>query len=146
MNDYKKMIRILVYPNITHNSRGQDIEADSFVQVIKKQILLLNQIRDDLWFYLVLPKEVKSLKLSNTSQLIYPLPTYPPTMRSYFNVERFKKLIPHNLEFDLIFSHLPEQTKNILLDKRVEKVIPNLEAIGSSPVTLTTLQLLFLLI
>ena len=46
MNDYKKMIRILVYPNITHNSRGQDIEADSFVQVIKKQILLLNQIRD----------------------------------------------------------------------------------------------------
>ena len=43
MNDYKKMIRILVYPNITHNSRGQDIEADSFVQVIKKQILLLNE-------------------------------------------------------------------------------------------------------
>jgi len=113
MNDYKKMIRILVYPNITHNSRGQDIEADSFVQVIKKQILLLNQIRDDLWFYLVLPKEVKSLKLSNTSQLIYPLPTYPPTMRSHFNVDRFKKLIPHNLDFDLIFSHLPEQTHAI---------------------------------
>jgi hypothetical protein len=112
----------------------------------KKKILLLNEIRDDLWFFLVLPKEVKSLKLSNTSQLIYPLPTYPTTMRSYFNVEKFKKLIPHNLEFDLIFSHLPEQTKNILLDKRVEKVIPNLEATGSSPVTLTTLQPLFLFI
>ena len=54
----RKMVRILVYPNITFNSRGQDIEADSFVQVIKKQISLLNDIRDDLWFYLVLPKEV----------------------------------------------------------------------------------------
>ena len=78
--------------------------------------------------------------------MIYPLPTYPTTMRSHFNVERFKKLIPHNLDFDLIFSHLLEQTKNILLDKRVEKVIPNLEATGSSPFTLTTLQPLFLLI
>jgi len=109
----RKMIRILVYPNITFNSRGQDIEADSFVQVIKKQISLLNDIRDDLWFYLVLPKEVKSLKFPNTSQLIYPLPTYPPTMRSHFNVDRFKKLVPHSLDFDLVFSHLPEQTHAI---------------------------------
>ena len=31
------MIRILVYPKITYNSRGQDIEIDSFVQVIKKK-------------------------------------------------------------------------------------------------------------
>ena len=50
MKDHKNMIRILVYPNITHNSRGQDIEADSFVQVIKKQILLLNEITTDLSF------------------------------------------------------------------------------------------------
>ena len=107
------MIRILVYPNITFNSRGQDIESDSYVQVIKKQISLLNEIRNDLWFYLVLPKEVKSLVFPNVTQLLYPLPTYPPTMRSHFNVERFKKLIPHNLDFDLVYSHLPEQTHAI---------------------------------
>ena len=107
------MIRILVYPNITHNSRGQDIEADSYVQVIKKQITLLNEIRSDLWFYLVLPKEVKSLKLKNTSQMIYPLPTYPPTMRSHFDVDKFKRLVSHDLDFDLVFSHLPEQTHAI---------------------------------
>ena len=41
------MIRILVYPNITFNSRGQDIEKDSYVQVINKQILLLNEIRNE---------------------------------------------------------------------------------------------------
>ena len=38
--------------------------------------------------------------------MIYPLPTYPPTMRSHFDVDRFKKLISHDLDFDLIFSHL----------------------------------------
>lgn len=107
------MIRILVYPNITFKGRGKDIEADSYVQVIKTQIQLLNEIRDDLWFYLVLPEEVQSLKLVNTSQMIYPLPTYAPTMRSHFNVDRFKKLIPHNLDFDLIYSHLPEGTHAI---------------------------------
>mgnify|MGYP006095194161 CR=1 FL=1 len=42
--------------------------------------------------------------------MIYSLPTYPPAMRSHFYVDRFKNLIPHNLVFDLIFSHLLEQT------------------------------------
>lgn len=109
----RKMVRILVYPNITFNSRGQDIEQDSYVQVIRNQITLLNEIRDDLWFYLILPKEVASLDFPNTTQLIYPLPTYPPTMRSHFDVNRFKKLVPHGLDFDLVFSHLPEQTHAI---------------------------------
>ena len=109
----RKTIRILVYPNITFNSRGQDIENDSYVQVIKKQISMLNEIRNDLWFYLVLPKEVKSLSFPNVTQLHYPLPTYPPTMRSHFNVDRFKKLVPHSLDFDLVYSHLPEQTHAI---------------------------------
>jgi hypothetical protein len=109
----RKMVRILVYPNITFNSRGQDIEQDSYVQVIRNQITLLNEIRDDLWFYLILPKEVASLDFPNTTQLIYPLPTYPPTMRSHFDVNRFKKLVPDGLDFDLVFSHLPEQTHAI---------------------------------
>ena len=112
-NPLRKMVRILVYPNITFNSRGQDIESDSYIQVIKKQISMLNEIRGDLWFYLVLPKEVQSLKLSNTTQLIYPLPSYPPTMRSHFNVDGFKKLVPHSLDIDLVYSHLPEQTHGI---------------------------------
>jgi glycosyltransferase involved in cell wall biosynthesis len=109
-NPLRKMVRILVYPNITYQ---KDLEKDSYIQVIKKQISLLNEIRDDLWFYLILPKEVESLSFPNTTQLIYPLPTYPPTMRSHFNVGRFKKLIPHSLDIDLVFSHLPEHTHAI---------------------------------
>ncbi len=78
-----KRVRILVYPNITFQ---KDLEKDSFVQVIKKQISLLNEIRDDLWFYLILPKRVESLAFPNVSQYLYPLPTYPPTIgRGYEN-------------------------------------------------------------
>lgn len=109
-NRLRKMVRILVYPNITYQ---RDLEKDSYIQVIKSQISSLNEIRQDLWFYLILPKEVDSLRFPNVSQLIYPLPTYPPTMRSHFNVDRFKKLVPHSLDVDLVFSHLPEHTHAI---------------------------------
>ena len=45
--ELRKTIRILVYPNITFL---KDLEKDSYIQVIKKQIKLLNEIRDDLLF------------------------------------------------------------------------------------------------
>ena len=41
----QKTVRVLVYPNITFQA---DLEKDSYIQVIKKQISLLNEIRDDL--------------------------------------------------------------------------------------------------
>ena len=46
-----KTIRILVYPNITYL---KDLKKDSYIQAIKNQISVLNEIRDDLWFYLIL--------------------------------------------------------------------------------------------
>ena len=109
-----KTVRILVYPNITF---GKDLEKDSYIQVIKKQITLLNQIRNDLWFYLILPKEVPSLAFDNTTQLLLDLPKHPPTMRAHFNTQAIKKLCSRNLDFDLVMSHLPEHTydlKNVL--------------------------------
>ena len=48
--EYRNTVRILVYPNITFQ---KDLEKDSYIQVIKNQINLLNTIRDDLWFYLI---------------------------------------------------------------------------------------------
>lgn len=110
----KKTIRILVYPNITF---GKDLEKDSYIQVIKKQISLLNSIRDDLWFYLILPKEVPSLQFDNVSQLYLDLPTHPPTMRVHFDTQVIKSLCSKDLDFDLVMSHLPEHTcelKNVL--------------------------------
>ena len=79
-----KTVRILLYPNITFQ---EDLEKDSYIQVIKNQIKLLNQIRDDLWFYLILPCEVPSLAFDNVTQYYTDFETYPPTMRSNFSVK-----------------------------------------------------------
>lgn len=103
----QKTVRILVYPNITFQ---KDLEKDSYIQVIKQQINLLNQIRSDLWFYLILPEEVPSLNFENTTQWIVPMPTYPPTMRSHFDVPKIQKLLNETVDFDLVMTHLPEHT------------------------------------
>ena len=89
--DTKKVVRILVYPNITFQ---ENLERDSFVQVIKNQIKELNAIRDDLWFYLILTKKLK-LDYDNVTQYIIDLPTYPQTMRSHFDVPLMQKIIKH---------------------------------------------------
>tara|TARA_Y100000310_G_scaffold30061_1_gene28598 strand:- start:1583 stop:2926 length:1344 start_codon:yes stop_codon:yes gene_type:complete len=110
----RKTVRILVYPNITFQ---KDLEKDSYIQVIKKQIALLNELRDDLWFYLILPCHVPSLDFDNVTQWYAYFVTYPPTMRSHFNVDVLKGFASPHLDFDLVMSHLPEHThavKNVL--------------------------------
>ena len=111
---YAKTIRILVYPNITFS---KNLAKDSYIQVITNMITELNKIRDDLYFYLVLPEFLEMLDFHNTSQYIMKVPTYPPTMRSHFDVEKFRKMFGHDLDIDLVFSHLPEHThavKNVM--------------------------------
>ena len=135
-----KLIRILVYPNITNwkNRNIKHLEQDSFVQVIKNQINQLNEIRDDLFFYLVLPMIVPTLRFKNATPLItdvspskhfkdydkkeldklldghkFDLPTYAPTMRSHFDVEFMRKLLGTQYDFDLVMSHLPEHTHEL---------------------------------
>ena len=109
-----KTVRILTYPNITFQ---KELEKDSYIQVIKNQIKLLNEIRDDLWFYLILPEPVPSLAFDNVSQWYLPMPTYPPTMRSHVDVPKLQKMLNRVNDFDLVMSHLPEHThalKNVL--------------------------------
>lgn len=111
---FEKTIRILVYPNITFS---KDLTKDSYIQVITNMITELNKIRGDLFFYLILPEFLEMLNFHNTKQYIMKVPTYPPTMRSHFDVEYFRKLIDHDLDIDLVFSHLPEHThavKNVI--------------------------------
>jgi len=132
-----KLIRILVYPNITNwkNRNVKNLEQDSYIQVIKNQIKVLNEIRDDLFFYLILPQIVPSLRFDNVTPLItdlsppkhfkdynkkelkeildnnsFDIPTYAPTMRSHFDVEFMRRLCSTKLDFDLVMSHLPEHT------------------------------------
>ena len=111
---HQNTIRVLVYPNITFQ---KDLEKDSYIQVIKKQITLLNQLRDDLWFYLILPCPVPSLDFDNVTQWFIDYPTYPPTMRSHFVVPEIQKLLNRDMDFDLVMTHLPEHThalKNVM--------------------------------
>ncbi len=133
----EKLIRIAIYPNITNwqNRNIANLEKDSFIQVIRTQITELNKIRNDLFFYLILPQIVPSLRFKNATPLIttispeghlkdynkkeleellggnkFDLPTYAPTMRSHFDVEFIRKLLSTDFDFDLVMSHLPEHT------------------------------------
>ena len=106
-----KTVRILVYPNITFK---KDLASDSYIQVITNQIKLLNEIRDDLWFYMILPEPVPSLQFDNVKQWYVDFPSYPPAMRSNWAVDTMKKMFDGRMDFDLIMSHLPEHTHQIV--------------------------------
>ena len=59
----RRMKRILVWPNITFDI--ERLEQDSYVQTIHKMINGLNQVRDDLWWELVLPRTTGDFTLFN---------------------------------------------------------------------------------
>ena len=107
---HQKTVRVLVYPNITFQ---EDLEKDSYIQVIKNQIKLLNDIRSDLWFYLILPCPVPSLQFDNVTQWYMDFETYPQTMRSNFRVDVLRKMLNNSLDFDVVMSHLPEHTHQL---------------------------------
>lgn len=104
-----KTIRVLVYPNITWQ---KDLEKDSYVQVLK------NMIREtqgtNIFWHIISPEHINGLTFENTEQLIMPIPTYPPTMRSHFDVEFVRTLLNQNKDFDIIMSHLPEHTHQLV--------------------------------
>ena len=119
-NDFRqaKTVRVLVYPNAT---LIRNFSKDSFVQVLRQQISLLNEIRDDLWFYVILPTRRRSKKspngsfetlldFPNVTQWYIPIPTYPQAMRSNFHVSNMQKMLYNGLDFDIVMSHLPELT------------------------------------
>ena len=107
---HQNTVRVLVYPNITFQ---EDLEKDSYIQVIKNQIKLLNDIRSDLWFYLILPCPVPSLDFDNVTQWYMDFETYPQTMRSNFRVDVLRKMLNNSLDFDIVMSHLPEHTHQL---------------------------------
>jgi len=110
-NEVTKTKRILVYPNITFS---KDLEQDSYVQVMKKLIFELSKVRDDLYWYIISPEKIKGLQFDNVYQFITPFPTYPPTMRCHFDTFSIKEHLSKKYDFDLIFSHLPEHTWNLV--------------------------------
>ena len=106
----QKTVRILWWPNITFM---KNLEQDSYIQVAKNQIELLNEIRDDLWHYMVLPRPVASLQFDNVTQWFTDFETYPPTMRSNFRVDVLREMADNSIDIDLVMSHLPEHTHQL---------------------------------
>lgn len=110
----RKMKRILVYPNIT----ARNYEQDSYVDCLALMIEGLNSIRDDLFFYIISPvnHRIKRLDFYNTHQFcVLDIPTHSPTMRVSFNHAAFVDIVKwYKWDFDLIFSHLPEHTLNLV--------------------------------
>jgi hypothetical protein len=107
--EYAKTVRILVYPNITWQ---KNLEQDSYVQVLKNMIKETQEF--NFFWHIISPTHIDGLTFDNTEQLILPVPTYPPVMRSHFDVEAVRKLVGHDKDFDIIMSHLPEHTHQLV--------------------------------
>jgi len=111
-DEYK--YNILVYPNITYQ---KDLEKDSYVVVLGNIIRELNEIRDDLYWTIISPRQIDSLDFNNTEQIILPLPSYPNAMRTHFDFKTIMREIDWKKKhYDIVYTHLPEhalQLKNL---------------------------------
>jgi len=107
--DLAKTIRILVYPNITWQ---KDLEKDSYVQVLKNMIRETQE--KNFFWHIISPIHIEGLTFPNTEQLMVPVPSYPPAMRSHFDVSYIKSLLGHEKDFVIIMSHLPEHTHQLV--------------------------------
>jgi glycosyltransferase involved in cell wall biosynthesis len=115
--DKEYKYKVLVYPNITFQ---QDLEKDSYVIVLGNIIRELNKIRDDIHWTIFSPHEISSLNFENTTQLNLTLPSYPNAMRVHFDYANIiKQLQWKKLDYDIVYSHLPEHTlqlKNTIIN------------------------------
>ena len=110
--DHEYKYRVLVYPNITYSA---DIERDSYVVVIRNALKYLTTEYPNVQWVLLTPTVINSIsRIPHTEQRIYPLPSYPNSMRAHFNVPQFLDVINWREEdFDIVYSHLPEHTAQI---------------------------------
>ena len=147
------MYSILVYPNITYS---KDLEKDSYVVVLRNVIKYLNRIRDDLEWTILSPSKTESLVFPNTQQVQISLPTYPNQMRCHFDTVRVLKALRHkDVDYDLVYSHLPEHTlqlKNLIYNKTNMRPVfigyshwTEFRSITSYPMTVRDLNILGIL-
>jgi len=94
--------KALVIPNITNS---QNIEKDSFVDVIFNHINALKQFGDYYW-HIILPKPVRKLNLENVKQHFAPISGDMIYMRTSFPREIINLM--KNIEYDVVYSHLPD--------------------------------------
>jgi hypothetical protein len=93
---------VLVIPNITN---AGSIEKDSFVDVLYNHIIALDKLGDYFW-NVILPKPVRKLNLENVKQHIAPFSGDMMNQRAFPPLDLVK--ISKDIEYDVIYSHLPD--------------------------------------
>ena len=107
----KSTYQILCVPNIT---RQTNLNQDSYVLVMENVIKELNKIRNDLFFHIPITEFCSRLDFTNTKQYIFKIPSFPNAMRAHYDFYQWNKVLnAKEIEMDVIWSHLPEQTTNI---------------------------------
>jgi glycosyltransferase involved in cell wall biosynthesis len=102
--DYKNSKKVLVIPNITNSS---NIEKDSFIDVIYNHIKGLERYGDYFWHILVPTDNVtKKLNLPNVKQHQIDIPGDMMNQRSFPSDKLISIL--RDVEYDIIYSHLPD--------------------------------------
>ena len=114
------MIRTLVIPNITYGGKGQDLMKDSYVDFLYKFLLGMKKERQDIFWYILLPKygkkyanqtaaAKKKLQFPNTGFFEIEIPRQPYN-RIHFNVNELYDKVFKSRRFgvDLVFNHQPE--------------------------------------
>ena len=108
----ENIYQILVVPNIT---KQRELSKDSYVLVMSNVIKELNKKRKDLFFHMPMPSHCKEFDFPNVKQYIFNTPTFPNSMRSHYDFYFWKTILDNRImEIDLVFSHLPEQTTNVM--------------------------------
>jgi len=109
--------KILVYPNITFS---KNLEKDSYVVVLANTIREVNKIKKDVFWTILTPEYMRCLDYENTEQVMLRIPTYPNKMRTHFNADEIIKVLDwRGQDYDVVYSHLPEQTlalKNLFMN------------------------------
>lgn len=122
------MYKILIYGNYTYR---RDLEKDSFVEILRRLIPYLSK-RYDVHFTILVPQHIDSIDFPNVEQRLYSFPTYPNLMRQHFDTDEFLSHIDwRNNDFDILYSHLPEHTSQ-LINTLYNFTNINLEVVGYS--------------
>ena len=100
------MVRILLIPNVAYSIGRNDLADDSYLEFLNLTIELMQQKRDDLFWYIVIPhidainkEEVKSLRRKldhpNTCFIEMDIPTRPLN-HIHFNVNELEQKLSLN--------------------------------------------------
>ena len=120
------MNRILLVPNHSLIVFGRSVEQDSYASFLENFLDLMNNQRQDVFWYILIPKlrlnekklysNIKKKLNSNNSLFIsLDIPKYPQN-QIHFNVNELrKKLKWRDYPIDIIFCHQLEITKNLKL-------------------------------